>query len=265
MIKGLTLRLPLSVAALVLGLSSGWSVSEGAGPYALPAVSYITATEPATFFSPDTHLACLARSEQAGSAVTTSLVCYSAEKPSPPPPPPPLPYGPSRELLLTGSFDQSTGVLLLPVLNCTEVFPGFFAVSLTLTIQLDKSGGPASGTVTMIEDFTAPFDCADGTQSTGPLTLTPLALDHDEDGDGCSDWDELDPASVGSDPFNPFDCGAAVGGVAELPEVARTSLEAAGSSGNDAGVVAGMIGGAIAGAVALGGAAWCTRLRWTGR
>ena len=258
--KGLTLRLLLSVAALVLGLSSGSSVSEGAGPYAVPAVSYITATAPGSLFS-DTHLACLSRSEQAGSAVTTSLVCYSAQKPSPPPPPPPPPYEPATDTVLVGSFSQSTGAVLLPFLACTEVFPGFFAVSITLDIQLDKAGGPATGSVVVTEDFTAPFDCADGTQSTGPLTMTPLALDHDEDGDGCSDWDELDPASAGSDPFNPFDCGA-VGGIAELPEVARTSLEAPASSSRNAGLLAGTIAGIAALAVTLTGAAWYARRRW---
>ena len=205
--KGLTLRLLLSVAALVLGLSSGSSVSEGAGPYAVPAVSYITATAPGSLFS-DTHLACLSRSEQAGSAVTTSLVCYSAQKPSPPPPPPPPPYEPATDTVLVGSFSQSTGAVLLPFLACTEVFPGFFAVSITLDIQLDKAGGPATGSVVVTEDFTAPFDCADGTQTTGPLTLTPLPLDHDEDQDGCTDWEELGPNEVlggRRDPFNFWD------------------------------------------------------------
>ena len=107
-----------------------------------------------------------------------------------------------------GGFSQSTGAVLLTFLACTEVFPGFFAVSITLDIQLDKAGGPATGSVVVTEDFTAPFDCADGTQTTGPLTLTPLPLDHDEDQDGCTDWEELGTNEVFGgrrDPFNFWD------------------------------------------------------------
>ena len=54
----------------------------------------------------------------------------------------------------------------------------------------------------------------------------------------------------------------ALGGVAELPEVATTPLEAAGSSGSSAGVLAGIAAAAAAGVVALGGAAWYARRRW---
>ncbi len=49
-----------------------------------------------------------------------------------------------------------------------------------------------------------------------------------------------------------------VGGVAELPEVAGTPLDAAGSSDGNAGLFVGLIAAVVAVAVALGGAAWYT-------
>ena len=52
-----------------------------------------------------------------------------------------------------------------------------------------------------------------------------------------------------------------IGGIAELPEVAETPLEAEGSSGASASVVAGVVAAVAAGAVALGGAAWYARWR----
>ncbi len=54
----------------------------------------------------------------------------------------------------------------------------------------------------------------------------------------------------------------AVGGIAELPEVAGTPLETDGSSGPSAGLLAGVVGATAIGAIALGGAAWYTRRRW---
>ena len=243
---------------VIAAFASSVSLVGGDGPYTVPKVSRITATLPAFTFQPATHTVCLSRvEEQVGSQVTSRLLCYDATKPTAPPPPPPPPYEPPIYETLVSQLDQGTGELSVTFLGCTEFIEGFYALTISQTVQLDKAGGPASGTLTVTEDFTAPFDCADGTQSTGPVTLTPLAQDHDEDGDGCSDWDELDPAG-GSDPFNPFDCGA-VGGIAELPEVAGTPLEAADSSGPNAGVLAGVAAVVVTGTVALGGAAWYAR------
>ena len=50
-----------------------------------------------------------------------------------------------------------------------------------------------------------------------------------------------------------------VGGIAELAEVAGTPLDAAGSSGGNAGILAGVAVAIAAGVVALGGAAWYAR------
>ena len=55
----------------------------------------------------------------------------------------------------------------------------------------------------------------------------------------------------------------AVGGIAELPEVADASLETGGSSGLGAGVLGG-IGGVSAAVIALGGAAWYASRRSLG-
>ena len=52
-----------------------------------------------------------------------------------------------------------------------------------------------------------------------------------------------------------------VGGIAELPDVAGTALEAGGSSGLNVGVLAGAVAGFAAGALVLGGAAWYTKRR----
>ena len=49
-----------------------------------------------------------------------------------------------------------------------------------------------------------------------------------------------------------IDCGN-VGGIAELPEIAGTPLEAAGSSGSNTGLVAGRVAATAARAVSAGG------------
>jgi len=83
-------------------------------------------------------------------------------------------------------------------------------------LQLDKAGASGSGTITATHDFTAPFDCVDGTQTTEPLTMTPLSQDHDLDywatglqgPDGCSTWEELGASQTYGglrDPFNFWD------------------------------------------------------------
>ena len=54
---------------------------------------------------------------------------------------------------------------------------------------------------------------------------------------------------------------SSVGGIAELPEVAETALEAGDSSGPSAGVLAGIAAAAVGGSVALTGAGWYVRRR----
>ena len=157
---------------------------------------------------------CLVRSEPSGPQEAQTFWCYvSVEGTAPPPPPPP--YEVPLPLGLLADFSTSTGQLAASVLECTEFAPGVVALSIELSTQLDKAGGPAFGTITVTEDWAAPFDCADGTVTTGPLTLTPLAQSHDIDiwgagsgPDGCSTWEELGTnRGLGGlrDPFNFWD------------------------------------------------------------
>ena len=108
------------------------------------------------------------------------------------------------------------------------------------------------------------------------------AADPDDDNDGLPDFYEathscLDPLvdDAAADPdgdgwlnsvefnFGTNPCVAnAVGGIAELPEVAGTPLETDGSSGGSLGVLAGIAAGTVAGILAFGGAAWYARRRW---
>jgi hypothetical protein len=55
---------------------------------------------------------------------------------------------------------------------------------------------------------------------------------------------------------------AAVGGIAELPDVAGTPVQTGGSSGPGPGALARMAAAIATGALALGGAAWYGRRRW---
>lgn len=68
-------------------------------------------------------------------------------------------------------------------------------------------------------------------------------------------------AEAGSESLT-INCTSGVGGIAELPEVARTPLETPGSSGASYWIVAGVAAAAAASAVTLGGAARCARRRW---
>ena len=88
------------------------------------------------------------------------------------------------------------------------------------------------------------------------------SFDSDWDKDGCLDWDELDPdpKALPLDPFNPDDCAKGVGGIAELPAVAGTALEA-GSSDSNAGLIAAAAAATAAGALAVGSAAQYARRR----
>lgn len=88
----------------------------------------------------------------------------------------------------------------------------------------------------------------------------PATFDSDWDKDGCTDWDELNPNGSLLDPFNSADCAPGVGGIAELPAVAGTALEA-GSSDRNAGVIAAAAAATAAGALALSSVAWYARRR----
>ena len=65
--------------------------------------------------------------------------------------------------------------------------------------------------------------------------------------------------------FNPtIELVQPVGGIAELPGVAGTPVEALGSSGPNTGVIAGLVGALLVGTVTLGAGTWYARRRWSG-
>jgi hypothetical protein len=173
------------------------SVTTVLGATASP-VSRTTATIPASLLGPETDLDCITATEQAGSTVTASLVCYDWS-------------GPALHLKdIQGTVSQ--GVLVLPIWDCEEPAPGF-AASLAMAVNLSSG----VGWLILVQDLTAPLTCT-GSALYGPLTMTALPENHDEDGDGCSDRNEL---YSDRDPFNPNDCGTGgedvVGGIAEMP------------------------------------------------
>ena len=195
------------------------SRSAAVGPYIMPQISHLTITAPANFFLPsEQQLTCLMRADDVGGGdFDTKALCYQAEAPESPPPPPP-PFDHPEYLVDTAELDPVTGQVTGTVYPCTELIVGFYAVQVDYVAQLDKAGGPATGTMTIVEDLTAPFDCTDGIETSGPLTMTPLAQSHDDDiwgpnpgetgPDGCSTWEELGAtASLGGlrDPFNFWD------------------------------------------------------------
>lgn len=192
------------LCAAVLLLASATTVL-GAS---VPPVSFTQATIPASLLGPETDLDCLTAAEQSGSAVTASVVCYDWT-------------GPSLHLKdITGTVSQ--GVLVLPIWDCVELALGFRA---SLAMAVDLATG--AGMTILVQDLTAPLTCT-GSALYGALTMTALPQDHDEDGDGCSDRNEL---YSDRDPFDPSDCGTGgtgVGGIAEMPVlVASTGTERA--------------------------------------
>jgi hypothetical protein len=104
---------------------------------------------------------------------------------------------------------------------CREIIPGVIAASAGAGLQIEKGSAVSSGATVLGEDSLAPFDCLAGpgtTTTTGPVTFTPLASNHNEDSaeslsvlgvaDPCTDYQELGSAANQGglrDPFNPYD------------------------------------------------------------
>lgn len=215
--RGRRFVLWLSIAASATVASFGASAS-AEGPYVVPQVSRVAATISSSFLGGDVNGLCLLRSEVAGSVVQQRMMCYTSLEPAAAPSPPPPPYERASHFVVQGALDQSTGTLDVPFMQCTEILSGIVAAKVELSASLDKAGGPAQGFSAVTVDMSSPLDCANGIQTTGPLTLTPLAQSHDEDiwgagpndkgPDGCSDWEELGTSQVAGglrDPFNFWD------------------------------------------------------------
>lgn len=181
------MRHALYAAVLLILVTSATTVLACPPP---PSVSYTEATIPASLLGPETELACLTAVQpeevaewQPWPTVTASLVCYD--------------WGGQALHLKNATGSNPPGVLLLPIWGCEEIVPGF-AVSLMMVVNLSSG----TGSTILVQDFTPPLDCR-GTALYGALTMTELPQNHDEDGDGCTDWKEL---LSGWDPFNPGDC-----------------------------------------------------------
>jgi hypothetical protein len=205
------------IAALVASPSP-----TSASSYQTPQIFRLNATVP---LFPEIHTVCLVRAEEPSptptpAPVSTRAVCYSTVGSEPPPPPPPPPLQALIPLFYhqLAEGERSGGQLTLHTQPCIGV-ADIFALRVTLLIPLSKSGATVSGDYVFLRwDTTAPFNCEDGTVTTGPLTLTPLASDHNEDSaeslavlghpDPCTDFQELS-VNVGTggrrDPFNPYD------------------------------------------------------------
>ncbi len=197
----------IGLLLILAGFGASLPSAEATGPYTAPTIWSTTITFPANLFFPQRYANCLIRSDTAGSQVTGTGICYWSYSPSPAPPPPPPPFNPLAQQAITGTINQQTGILTIPVLNCLDAL-GIEGISLTATIQLTKAGGPTTGTMTQIEDTSSSRNCTTGTQTTGQIAVAPLSTTTDTDGDGCPDYKELgsDPTLGGlRDPFNPYD------------------------------------------------------------
>ncbi len=203
-------KLLLLLAIVVSSSAFAWGQGLGraAGPFTMLASSRTIVSLPETFFSSPSHLHCLMRSQpQPSSNFSVTLLCYTSEDPAPVPPPPPPPFEAPANLNFVAHLEAATGLVTADVWPCTEALPGVYAFRAALILQLDKAAS-GTGSIVITEDTTAPFDCADGMQVTGPVTLTPLAQSHDQDLDLCSDWEELGTAQAQGglrDPFNFWD------------------------------------------------------------
>ena len=191
------------IAASALLFQSGPATATGPD-WAVPGMARLTATIPAPLYGSDTHINCLVRTERRiFDQFPVRATCYSAVKPLPPPSSPPAYFEPVHHRTFTATVD-SVGNFVFGF-GCFEFIPGMMAVSVVFEIPFDH--GTVSGDyVTTYVDTTPPLCSGSTAQFVGPVTFEPLPIDHDEDGDGCTDWYELggNPELGGlNDPFNP--------------------------------------------------------------
>ena len=186
----------------------------------------------ASVVSGKNYLLCLTRNDVAGTGLPNydvTPVCYNSSQPAGPPtssaptestsPPSPsdtingFPAPFQAELVVGGHVPVSgavTGnnlVLTFAFGLCLPLEPG--GAKITLTMPLGTStGGTLTGTIT--NEVWALAGCAGDPDTTavGPITVTGLADDHDQDEDGCSDYKELGSTLTAGglrDPWNVYD------------------------------------------------------------
>lgn len=144
---------------------------------------------------------------------------------------------------------------------------------LTVQVDLNKAGAQkATGTFSFQGANPGGNPPATCSPTGSPITMNVTSVyfdgpggsisgyNHDWDKDGCRDWDEL-ARVVSYDPFNPNDCSAGVGGVAELPGEPVTPLQTSDSSGGSTGLIIALVTAGVAAVAATGGGAWALRRR----
>ncbi len=151
-------------------------------------------------------------------------------------PPPPPPFSTTPPTNLDGAYDPGTDTITLQ--GCFTDLGGIFAPHTYVEIELIDAKellpvGTVSGTISLYPGRQALVSCENG-EPTGemspfvlPITarkgsflplIAPRTDPFDYDGDGCSDWEELDktgarPKSCGDDPYNPQDSDAEISGI----------------------------------------------------
>ncbi len=229
----------ISGIALLASAAIFYQAGDGAasGPFQIPSVVEVTFTMPPYVIYPNSqNFKCLARVDAETSLGFTPIraLCYNTDAPSQPPPPP---YAPVGHLEFNGIVRED-GSLFVALVPCVFIESPATAVRIWLDAQLNKTPGPVSGTVTVRQNTGSNVEqiyCADGTETTGPATITPLLNNQNSDAllipdqdppgqlyDTCPDYAELGPSADQApglrDPFNPYDYYDVDGdGVIDLP------------------------------------------------
>jgi hypothetical protein len=214
--------LTVVAAWLITGGPGGYDDAEAGGDTDFNGVYEVVATPvPGNFFY------CRSRVDHnlGTNAISSTLVCYADTPATSAPyvaylgrqdgvsgPTPPPPYGAGELATLAGSYspvlDQIT------IAGCFNNVEGTIgpAVYTDATFLNASQGGSVSGTVDIYLSQNR-ANCKAGSPTGAPLsaavTLTELAAGTDSDGDGCTNFQELDPvpaSRLGRDPYNPFDC-----------------------------------------------------------
>ncbi len=199
-------RCTLLAVLVVAGVFMAPSQPLTAANAALPQVVEVAGTVPTFNMMPvSLHFRCLMRNDGGSPVTTWRAICYGRFDPGP------LPDGayydpPTHTLLQTTQSGQTASLEIQP---CQQLIPGVHAQQ--ILAKATKPGTSSGLTVEVVVDTTDPFTCS-GAPVAVDSSGSWLAYDtsHDEDGDGCSDWNELgeDVALGGlNDPFNPGDCG----------------------------------------------------------